>query len=214
MTIRRWSGLPRLSALIVGLIVSLIAGLTLSLSARAAFALQIHQLDVEQQDGEYRLVAESSIAAPREYVHAILMDFDNFYRLTGGITASRFLIDEATGERLGYTRIDSCVWFFCKGFDRIERISADPPELFSTVAIPERSDFKRYESQWRLTEETGGTRIEFTATMRPSFWIPPIIGAWAVRRKLELTAEQMGAVIEYLYANGLTVADIPEDAFD
>lgn len=202
MTTLRLSGLWAAAALVAGLM------------APAALALQIHRLDVEQQDGEYRLVAESSIAAPREYIHAILMDFDNFHRLTGGITASRFLRDESTGERLGYTRIESCVWFFCRGFDRVERISAEAPELFRTVAIPERSDFKSYETQWRLAEEPGGTRIRFTASMRPSFWIPSIIGAWAVKRKLELTAEQMGAVIEYLYANGLTTADIPENAFD
>jgi hypothetical protein len=185
--------------------------LLVGLVTRIGAAVEIHQLDVSQQDGGYRLFAESSIAAPRDYVHAVLEDFEHFHRLTGGITETRFVDDVDTGEPLGYTRIESCVWFFCKTIERVERIESEAPELFRTHAVPERSDFDSYNSEWRLVDEAGGTRIFFSAAMQPRFWVPPVIGSWAVRAKLEDTALQMGEAIEYLYANGLTLADIASE---
>jgi hypothetical protein len=143
------------------------------------------------------------------------MDFDNFHRLTGGIAESHYLEPEASDPdngRLGYTRIDSCVWLYCKSFERVERIYTEPPSLFRTKIIAERSDFKSYETEWQLKDENGGTRIRFSAAMQPDFWIPAVVGKWAVRRKLELTAQQMGQAIEYLYRNGLTLADIPPES--
>jgi len=191
--------------------VILAAALLLGLTARVAAGVEIHQLDVSQQEGGYRLLAESSIAAPREYIHALLEDFEHFHRLTSGITETRFVDDVDTGEQLGFTRIESCVWFFCKTIERTERIESDAPELFRTRAVTELSDFDSYESEWRLVDEPGGTRIFFSAAMEPDFWIPPVIGSWAIRGKLEDTALQMGEAIEYLYVNGLTLADIPDD---
>ncbi len=180
-----------------------------------ARSVEIHELFVDQRDSQYFLLADSSIAAPPEFIHGVLMDFDNFHRLTGGIAESHFLEPEASDPeqaRLGYTRIDSCVWFYCRSFERVERIHAEPPSLFRTEVIAERSDFKSYKTEWQLRDEKGGTRIRFSAAMQPDFWIPAVIGKWAVRRKLELTAQQMGQAIEYLYRNGLTLADIPPES--
>jgi hypothetical protein len=103
------------------------------------------------------------------------------------------------------------VWFFCKTIERTERIESEAPTLFRTRAVIELSDFDSYESEWRLVDEAGGTRIFFSAAMEPDFWVPPVIGSWAIRSKLEDTALQMGEAIEYLYANGLTLADIPDE---
>ena len=186
-----------------------VAGLIIGLAARVVYGVEIHQLDVSQQEGGYRLLAESSIAAPREYIHAVLEDFEHFHRLTGGISETRFVDASDGDEQLGYTRIESCVWFFCTTIERVERIESDAPVLFRTRAIAERSDFDSYESEWRLVDEAGGTRIFFSAAMEPDFWVPPVIGNWAIRVKLEDTALQMGKSIEYLYANGLTLADLP-----
>lgn len=193
----------------------LLAVTGLLFGASAAHSVEIHQLSVEQRDSQYFLLADSSIAAPPKFIHSVLMDFDNFHRLTGGIAESRYLEPDAGDPDkalLGYTRIDSCVWFYCKSFERVERIHAEPPDLFRTEIIAERSDFKSYKTEWQLKEENGGTRIRFSAAMQPDFWIPAVIGKWAVRRKLELTAQQMGQVIEYLYSNGLTLADIPPES--
>jgi hypothetical protein len=187
------------------------AALLPGLAAQVAMAVEIHQLDVSQQEGGYRLLAESTIAAPREYIHAVLEDFEHFHRLTSGITETRYVDDVDTGEPLGFTRIESCVWFFCKTIERTERIESEAPTLFRTRALIELSDFDSYESEWRLVDEAGGTRIFFSAAMEPDFWVPPVIGSWAIRSKLEDTALQMGEAIEYLYANGLTLADIPDE---
>ncbi len=188
---------------------SLATVLVLTLASFAT-ATEIHSLVVNADGGSYEMRAESSIAAAPEYIHQILMDFENFHRLADGIAETKFVRDAVSDEQLGYTRIESCVWFFCKSFERVERILSEPPHNLTTVAIPERSDFEDYRTEWLLEAEAEGTRLTISASMKPKFWIPPLIGTWAIRRKLELTAQQLGVNIEYLYSEGLTLVDLPE----
>jgi hypothetical protein len=89
---------------------------------------------------------------------------------------------------------------------------ATPKKSLVTVALPERSDFSVYATRWRVIEAEGKTRLAFEASMQPDFWIPPLIGTWAVERKLRLTALEMGQVVEYLYANGIPMSALPLSA--
>lgn len=170
--------------------------------------LEVHDINVTLDDGAYHVSADTTLTAPQEYVFDLLMDYDRFHLLAGGIAESRFLEPDNRGTMRAYTRLESCVWFFCRRIERVERIWPLRPGMITTVAIPERSDFRSYQSRWRLTRVPGGTRVHFEADMQLGFWVPPLIGPWAIRRKLEFTALEVGARIEYLYANGATLADI------
>ncbi len=189
----------------------LLAAVLALVPASIATATEIHSLVVTAHQGRYDMSAETSIAATPEYIHQVLVDFDNFHRLADGIAETKFIREADSDEQLGYTLIKSCVWFFCKSFERLERFQSEPPDKLVTVAIPERSDFEDYRTEWRLAAEAEGTRLSVSASMKPKFWIPPLIGNWAIRRKLELTAEQLGVNIEYLYAEGLTLAALPDE---
>jgi hypothetical protein len=39
-------------------------------------------------------------------------------------------------------------------------------------------------SRWELHEEDDGTHVVYAMEMEPSFWVPPVIGPWALKRKL------------------------------
>jgi hypothetical protein len=187
----------------------LLAGIAAALlPLEAPRALQIDLLQVDRHNGIYTMQASSRLDAPPEFVLGILSDFDNFHRLAGGIAETRYLPPDEDGTPLAYTRIDSCVWVFCKAFEKVERVLVLPPDRLATVAVPESSDFALYNSLWQLEPEAGGTRVRFTATMTPKFWIPPMVGTWAIRRKLELTAEQVGRRVEYLFVTGLPLEQL------
>ena len=53
------------------------------------------------------------------------------------------------------------------------------------------------------------TRLRFEGTMEPDFWVPPLVGSWAVKRKLRLTAEEIGNLVEYLYATNTRLDQLP-----
>ncbi len=188
-----------------------VAAAIFSMSTGILQAVELRSIDVDSKDGTFEIRADSLLSASPEFIYSVLLDYDNFHRLAGGITETRFLPPDEQGALMGYTRIDSCVWFFCKKIERIERIFTIPGQEISTVAIPDRSDFRIYRTRW-VIERAGAnsTRLHFEATMKPDFWIPPLIGPWAIRRKLQHTAERVGSRIEYLYANGLSITALPE----
>lgn len=175
----------------------------------SATALEITRLDVDQHGRRFEVRAESLMAAPPDFVYAALADYDNFHRLAGGLAETRWLEPPQAGEGLAYTRIDSCVLFFCKVIERVERVILEPGLSLRTEALPERSDFRVYQTNWQLQADGESTRLLFSATMEPDFWLPPVIGKWALRRKLERSARMIGERVEWLHRQGLSLADMP-----
>ena len=171
------------------------------------------QLDVaiEKEDGVYRVFGKSRIEAPAEFVHATLMDYDHFYKLAGGIAETRFIPDDESGLRAAYTRYESCVLFFCKTVEKVEYILTNTPEYIELRVDPARSDFISNESSWTIEKDGDATILTFEAEFDPDFWIPPMIDTWAIRRKLERSAETVGVNIEWMQARGLTLAQVAKE---
>jgi hypothetical protein len=175
---------------------------------RPVTATEVLTVEVSVEGSIYHLRGESIIRAPAEFIFEILMDYDNFYRLAGGIAETRLLEPQDDGIMLGYTRIDSCILFYCRQFEKVEKIQSTKPTEIVTEVIPERSDFKFNRTRWSFERTEGGTLVTYDAQMDPSFWIPPVIGPWAFKKKLRTSAEQIGYRIEYLMATGKTLSSI------
>ncbi|MGI9329571.1 MAG: SRPBCC family protein [Gammaproteobacteria bacterium] len=190
-------------------LVSLFLAILGFLLATFAAAVEINHAVVSKNGGVFHLEAETLVEAPPDFVYEVLTDFDRFHNLAAGIAATRYLEPDEKGGQLGYTKVAGCVFMFCKSFEKVERIWATPKKSLVTIALPERSDFRVYATRWRVIDADGKTRLAFEANMQPDFWVPPLIGAWAVERKLRLTALEMGQVVEYLYANGIPISALP-----
>lgn len=182
----------------------------LSLISASAFSFEILSVEVDKEGKRYHMLGESIIQAPPEFIYNTLMDYDNFHRLAGGIAETRYLESDDPDELLGYTRIDSCVLFFCKSVEKVERIEATEFSEISTEAIPAQSDFVFNESRWLMEETEGGTLVTYDAEMEPDFWMPPLITKWAIRYKLRKSAELIGLRIEYLLENDIALGDVTE----
>ena len=115
-----------------------------------AFSVEIVDARVEKKGDRYHVFGSSLVQASPEFIYATLMDFDNFHKIAGGIKETRFVQSESPDEILGYTRIESCVLFFCRGADKLERIEAVPYSEIRTEAIPEKSDFIVNNSRWTM----------------------------------------------------------------
>jgi len=176
----------------------------------SANGVEVTKVTVEKQGKRYQLLGVSIIQAPPEFIFNTLMDYDNFHRLASGIAETRFLEPEGPDVLLAYTRIDSCVLFYCKSVEKVETVHATAFREIATEAIPERSDFVFNKSRWLLEDGDNGTRVTYQAEIEPDFWMPPLISKWAIKRKLKRSAELIGLRIEYMKENSILLKDVTE----
>jgi hypothetical protein len=67
----------------------------------------------------------------------------------------------------------------------VERIEYQRPSNIVTTASPERSNARYSRSEWRLTgAKDGDTKVRFQLEFEPDFWVPRIIGSFAIKRLL------------------------------
>lgn len=172
------------------------------------FAVEIIDATVEKDGDRYHVYGSSLIQASPEFVYDTLMDFDNFHKIAGGIKETRFVDGEHPDEIYGYTLIESCVLFYCRKAEKLEKIDATPHSEIRTRVIPDKSDFVINDSRWTISRQGDATLLKYESEFEPDFWLPPLISAWAIKRKLVNSAETIGMRIEYLAQQGLTLAQI------
>jgi hypothetical protein len=146
----------------------------------------IHELEVDRHRGRYELTADTHLAASAEAIYAVLVDYENgrFGRISSVYKESDYLEPAPDGTPMVYTLMEGCVMFFCKSMRRVERLEADPPNFIRTTALPEESDFTYSRSEWELEPVEGGTRVTYRLIMEPDFWVPPVVGPWALKKTL------------------------------
>jgi uncharacterized protein YndB with AHSA1/START domain len=145
----------------------------------------VRTIDVEHIDGIYRLESNAFLNAPREAIFEILTDYDRFGRISSTYTDYGFMEPAADGTPIIFTTMEGCVLFFCVSMRRVERLEVEAPSFIRTDTLPEQSDFKLSISEWTLEPEAGGTSMTYSLTMEPDFWVPPLIGPWVLKQRLE-----------------------------
>ena len=181
--------------------------------ACAAGAANLRAIDVSRDSGRYHLVAETHLAAPPEAIREVLLDFDHdrYQRISEIYKESGYLMPDSDGTPIVYTRVEGCLLFFCRSLRRVERIEIATPSLIRTAALPDQSDFKYAVSEWHLDPEGDGTKLTYRMDLEPSFWLPPFVGPWFLKRTLQHGAPQAIDKIEELaqQVEGLTARLYP-----
>lgn len=171
-------------------------------------AANLRSIDVSRDSSRYHLVAETHLAAPPEAIRQVLLDFDHdrYQRISEIYKESGYLPPDSDGTPIVYTRVEGCLLFFCRSLRRVERLEVATPNLIRTAALPDRSDFKYAVSEWHLDPEGDGTKLTYWMDLEPSFWLPPFVGPWFLKRTLLHGAPQAVDKIEELAqeADGLT----------
>jgi len=155
-------------------------------------------LQVERNHGRIDVASVLLLAAPRPLVYQALSDYDRFAELSRRYKQSNFVEPAADGVPRVYTEIEGCVWFFCRNVKRISRLELTPDEEIIAIAEPEFSDVNYGREQWQLLEDGAGTRVVYTHSMEFDFWVPPVIGVWAIKRALNADAQSAAERIEEL----------------
>ncbi|MDX1507035.1 MAG: SRPBCC family protein [Woeseiaceae bacterium] len=162
----------------------------------AGSAAEILSVSVEKEQGVYYVESEVWIDAELQPVYEVFADWDVAEQFSSFIVESRDLAPDGDGNAGFYVSNRGCLLFFCKTVVRTGTVQAEPHEVLRATADPERSDFHLSEESWTFRVEREGTVVLYRNRMKPKFWIPPAIGTWMMKRKLQRDGGQAMERIE------------------
>jgi hypothetical protein len=147
-----------------------------------AWASNLSNIEISENSGNYRVRMVMLVHAPAHYVSSVLTDYKYIYRLNPSITESEILPSPRSGTVRVRTRMQGCIFFFCRDVDRMEEVREVNSGHLQAVIIPEQSDFTSGSADWRIQPAGDNSRIVYEAQVTPAFFIPPIIGSYFVKR--------------------------------
>ncbi|NND65507.1 MAG: SRPBCC family protein [Gammaproteobacteria bacterium] len=181
--------------------------MALLVSSGVVTAANMQSIDVVKKSGYFTVVSNSIVKAPIDRVYEVLTDFDKLYRISSGFQDSHYLSRDADGNGVVYSKMRGCVAFICRKMERTENITVKPNWLIVAEAIPEKSDVHYAHSEWRLKSINQNTMVDFSFTFKPKFWVPPLIGTWAIKRSLKEDGEEAIQRIEKIAINPDVILD-------
>lgn len=150
----------------------------------SAGAAELRSVEVDRVDGRYKLTSLVWFDTDVDSIYRVFLDYDLASRFSSFIVEARNLDPSASGQRRFYIRNRGCIWFYCRSFERIGNVEHEPLTFIRSTAEPEESDFHFSQEEWRFQPEGSGTLVAFDFEFEPKFWIPPLIGPYAMQRKL------------------------------
>ncbi|MGD8514886.1 MAG: SRPBCC family protein [Granulosicoccaceae bacterium] len=156
----------------------------LCLLAQPVVASEIVTASVKHADKRYFVELDMLIDADPDRVHKLLTDFNNLGRLNDSIKSSEIVysLDERTHRVRVVTK--ACVMFFCKTIRQVQDVEQLANNIIVATVVPEQSDFDYAHARWSIRPENGKTRVTFSSDLKPSFWVPPLIGPPLIKNKL------------------------------
>jgi ribosome-associated toxin RatA of RatAB toxin-antitoxin module len=156
----------------------------LMICALPAWATPTVAVSVERTDGIYKITARGEVAASPQAVWRILTDYEHMAEFVPDLQRVRVLSrsgDEAVIEQLGEARF----LFFRRAIRLVVQAHEQPISQIDISLVD--GDMKVYNCTWQLAPvpETGGTRVSYSGTVAPKFYVPGMLGSNLIRRDIE-----------------------------
>lgn len=152
-----------------------------ALVADPAAAAELLDIQVSNADNRYFMVSESLLEASVPAVYQVLLDYDNFTRLSSVYEQSRYLEPGPDGTPRVYTLAQGCMLFVCRNVEKVERLETRTNRKIVATVIPQFSNLEQGVTEWVLTADGDNTRLVYRMELTPKFWIPPLIGPPIIR---------------------------------
>lgn len=144
----------------------------------------IEELSVTVADGVYSLKATSVLDVPADYVYYIITDYLHAYRINPSITEIEILPSINADITRLRNNSEHCIGPIC--FDIYWTGEIVEPEHGHIVidTIPELSSFESGSAIWRIHSNGERTWLHHESTLKPDFFIPPLIGDKVMKSKM------------------------------
>jgi ribosome-associated toxin RatA of RatAB toxin-antitoxin module len=142
----------------------------------------------------FEVNASGEVAAAPAAVWRILTDYERMPEFVPDLKQARVLSrsgDQVLVEQFGVVRF----LFFQRTIHLIVQVREQPISQIDVSLVD--GDMKVYNCRWQLiaVPETGGTRVVYSGTLAPKFYVPGMLGSNLIRADVE---KMMAAVLERL----------------
>ena len=142
----------------------------------------------------YQIAATGTVAAAPAAVWRILADYQHLADFVPDLKSSRVLSRKGSKvvvEQLGIARF----LVFTQRIRLVVQVQEQPPERIDISLI--EGDMKVYRASWVVSPVAGaaGSRVVYTSTMEPAFYVPEMIGESLIKKDI---ARMMTAVLARL----------------
>ena len=148
-------------------------------------AADIRLLEVEKEDDAYVFGSLTFLQASPEAVFAVLLDYDQYPRISGVYKESRYIEPAEDGRPRVYTRAEGCILWVCRELIKTETLHVTPHSHISAVVESAGSNLSSGRTDWWLEAEGEGTLLHYRMSLTPDFWVPPLIGPLVIRIALK-----------------------------
>lgn len=161
-------------------------------------AAEVEWVKVKRSKRHIDITSEIVIDAPVSEVYDALLEYDVFADVSEDFTESRYIEPAPDGTPRIYTKIEGCIWFFCRTVERTAQLKLYPRWKITAVAEPELSDAELSIETWALTANGDRTTIDYSHEIETGFWVPPLIGTLVIRGTVKRSALDAAIRIEDL----------------
>ena len=170
--------------------------LALLLVPFAAGAGEVVESSVALDAGIYSVDVLVRIEAPLEVVFQAITDYVRLTVINSSILESYIVETQGADRYRVFTRVKFCVLFFCKQIRQVQdMVEYNPARVIATI-LPELSDFDSGRASWDLVVADDVTYMQFSTEVDPSFWVPPLIGTWLIKREMIKQVKETAMYIE------------------
>ena len=158
---------------------------TLLLFTSLSTAGELEELSVTEAEGEYRLLIVSILDAPAHYVYNVITDYKHAYRINPSIIEAEILPsnrDEVVRVR---NLSEHRVGLFSFEIEWVGDVAEAKLGEIKVTTIPELSSFESGSAIWNIRPQGGRTWVRHESSLKPNFFIPPVIGRHIMKSRME-----------------------------
>jgi len=168
--------------------------------ALPAYAAQVSSVQVTRNGTHFLIGMHIAIDAPAQAVFRALQDYAAMARYNPDLRSVR-IEPTSTPDRVRlFTAIHTCVLIFCKTMRQEQIMTATArPDGGVLDAELVGGDFRGGGGRWTVgpcRTARAVTCVDVRLELVPAFWVPPVIGPWVIRRKMDEEALRTSAGLE------------------
>ena len=139
---------------------------------------------MDEHQGRYTIKYDAVLDAPYDRIYEAIANPAHWKQLSRVVSSAEVLAELPDGKRKVSVTFHDCILIFCQTIHKNEILQASRDGNIDTLADPEESDFAYDHEHWQISILDQRTRIQYEVDMTPSFFIPPLFGAYILKSKI------------------------------
>ena len=165
-----------------------------------AFAAQVSAVHVTRHGTRFQIDMHIAIDEPAPAVFRALQDYAAMARFNPDLRSVRVQPTSSPDRVRLFTAVHTCVLIFCKMMHQEQIMTATAGTDGGTLhADLVSGDFKGGYGLWVVRpcpSNRSMSCMDIRIELVPAFWVPPVIGPWVIRRKMDEEARRTSIGLE------------------